>query len=84
MTRVRPWIPVLLALAASPRLERWDRLDSCRLGSGNGGRRPACPPPWLIGRPTTRWWTSLQEADTIDDASHLYSYLRPSDGYPTL
>ncbi|HEY5697942.1 MAG TPA: carboxylate-amine ligase [Acidimicrobiales bacterium] len=86
MTRVRPWIPVLLALAAnspywngedtgydSYRLEIWERWPTAGL------------PPALADRAAyDEVVDELREADAIEDATHLYWYLRPSDRYPTL
>jgi glutamate---cysteine ligase / carboxylate-amine ligase len=86
MTRVRPWVPTLLALAAnSPywggedtgydsfRLEVWERWPTAGL------------PPALADRAAYDVVVDeLRDADAIDDATHLYWYLRPSDRYPTL
>lgn len=86
MTRVRPWIPTLLALAAnspywsgedtgydSYRLEVWERWPTAGL------------PPALADRAAyDDVVDELRSADAIEDATHLYWYLRPSDHYPTL
>jgi glutamate---cysteine ligase / carboxylate-amine ligase len=86
MTRVRPWIPVLLALSAnspywngedtgydSYRLEVWERWPTAGM------------PPELADRAAYDGVVDeLRDADAIEDATHLYWYLRPSDTFPTL
>ena len=42
------------------------------------------PRTWPTGPRTTRWWTSCATGGAIEDATHLYWYLRPSDRWPTL
>jgi glutamate---cysteine ligase / carboxylate-amine ligase len=86
MSRVRPWVPVLLALAAnspfwngedtgydSYRLEIWARWPTCGM------------PPALEDRAGYDDVVhQLQAAGAIEDATHLYWHIRPSDRYPTL
>ena len=87
MSRVRPWLPVLLALSAnspfwsgedtgydSYRLEVWARWPTAGVPPDAGGPRRLR----RGGRPAAR------PAGAIEDATHLYWYLRPSDRFPTL
>jgi carboxylate-amine ligase len=86
MTRIRPWLPVLAALAAnSPYWEGEDTgYDSYRLEVWT--RWPTSGfPPRLPDRPAyERLVHQLEDAAAIEDATHLYWHARPSERYPTL
>jgi carboxylate-amine ligase len=86
MTRVRPWLPVLLALSAnspfwqgldtgyaSYRLQVWQRWPTCGM------------PPLLSSRADFEALVHQLEAiGAVEDATFLYWYVRPSSRFPTL
>lgn len=86
MNRVRPWLPVLMALSANS--PYWRGLDS-----GFSSYRSQIWTRWpTAGMPPTlddhaayqRLVDELKTAEAIDDATYLYWYVRPSGRYPTI
>ncbi len=86
MTRVRPWLPVLLALSAnspfwqgadtgyaSYRTQVWQRWPTCGM-----------PPAMTTREEFDALVAKLQEIEAIEDATFLYWYVRPSSRFPTL
>jgi carboxylate-amine ligase len=86
MNRVRPWLPVLLALSAnspfwqgidtgyaSYRLQVWQRWPTSGMPPDLGGRREYDE---LV--------RELQAIEAVEDATFLYWYVRPSARFPTL
>ena len=86
MSRARPWLPLLLALSAnSPFWEGEDTgYDSYRHEVWQSWPTAGLPPDLVDRADYDRVVQQLCDADAIDDATHLYWYLRPSDRYPTL
>jgi carboxylate-amine ligase len=86
MTRIRPWLPVLLALSANSPF--WQGVDS-----GYASYRTLVWQRWPTARmppalPDRAAYDALVErlvgAEAIDDASYLYWYVRPSRRFPTI
>ncbi len=86
LDRVRPWLPVLTALAASSPF--WEGQDT-----GYASYRTVWFDRWPVaGAPATlgsrhaydELVATLVACGAIDDASHLYWDVRPSVRYPTL
>jgi carboxylate-amine ligase len=86
MTRVRPWLPVLLALSAnspfwqgldtgyaSYRFQVWQRWPTCGM-----------PPALTSHADFEALVRQLQAVGAIEDATFLYWYVRPSSRFPTL
>jgi carboxylate-amine ligase len=86
MTRVRPWLPALLALAANSPFWNGDDTgyDSYRLEIWARWPTSGMPPRLEDREAYDRVVEQLRAADAIEDATHLYWHLRPSDRYPTL
>lgn len=86
MTRLRPWMPVLLALSAnSPFWEGDDTgYDSYRVEIWARWPTAGLPPHLEDGGQYHDVVGRLRDAGAIEDATQLYWYLRPSDHYPTL
>jgi carboxylate-amine ligase len=86
MTRARPWLPVLLALAAnSPYWNGEDTgYDSYRLEVWARWPTASMPPDLDDRAAYDDVVAQLQGAGAIEDATHLYWHARPSDRYPTL
>lgn len=86
MTRVRPWLPVLLALSAnSPFWSGTDTgYDSYRLEVWERWPTAGVPPDLADRAEYDEAVDELRIAGAIEDATHLYWYLRPSDRWPTL
>jgi carboxylate-amine ligase len=86
MTRVRPWLPVLAALAANSPF--WDGedtgYDSYRLEVWARWPTAGFPPHLEDGAEYAALVDELRTAGAIEDSTHLYWYLRPSERYPTL
>ncbi|MDQ6616637.1 MAG: glutamate--cysteine ligase [Actinomycetota bacterium] len=86
MNRVRPWLPLLLALSANSPF--WQGADS-----GYASYRTQVWQRWpMAGMPPTvpgpddynNLVAGLIRSGAIEDATHLYWYIRPSARYPTL
>ncbi len=86
MNRVRPWLPVLLALAAnSPYWNGEDTgYDSYRLEIWARWPTAGVPPELADAAAFDELVDQLRDAGAIDDASHLYWHMRPSCRFPTL
>jgi glutamate---cysteine ligase / carboxylate-amine ligase len=86
MTACREWLPVLLALFANSPF--WEGADSGYDSFRHEvwARWPtAGVPPALEGRADyAEVVDDLRAAGAIEDATHLYWYLRPSEAHPTL
>ncbi len=82
MSRVRPWMPSLLALSAnSPYWRAMDTgFDSYRLQVWQRWPTSGMPPD-LSDR---QEYDDLAAVDAIEDSTFLYWYARPSARYPTL
>jgi carboxylate-amine ligase len=86
MNRARPWLPLLLALSANS--PYWQGTDS-----GYASYRTQVWQRWpMAGMPPSLdgpeafddLVAGLIRSGAIDDATHLYWYVRPSARYPTL
>ncbi len=86
MNRARPWLPLLLALSANS--PYWQGADS-----GYASYRTQVWQRWpMAGMPPTldgadaydELVAGLIRSGDIEDATHLYWYVRPSARYPTL
>ncbi|MHB1533589.1 MAG: carboxylate-amine ligase [Acidimicrobiales bacterium] len=86
MNRVRPWLPLLLALSANSPF--WQGIDS-----GYASYRTQVWQRWpMAGMPPALEGTDAYDklveglvgSGAIEDATHLYWYVRPSARYPTL
>ncbi len=86
MSRIRPWLPVLLALSAnSPFWSGTDTgYDSYRLEVWERWPTAGVPPDLADRAEYDAVVDELRTAGAIEDATHLYWYLRPSDRWPTL
>ena len=86
MSRVRPWLPVLLALSAnSPFWSGTDTgYDSYRLEVWERWPTAGVPPDLADRAAYDEVVDELRTGGAIEDATHLYWYLRPSDRWPTL
>ncbi len=86
MTRTRQWLPVLLALSAnSPFWEGEDTgYDSYRYEVWERWPTAGVPPALDDRAAYAEIVDDLRTAGAIDDATHLYWYLRPSVRFPTL
>jgi carboxylate-amine ligase len=86
MNRARPWLPLLLALSANS--PYWQGADSgyASYRTQVWQRWPmAGMPPALDGPDAYDGLVSgLVRSGVIEDATHLYWYVRPSARYPTL
>jgi carboxylate-amine ligase len=86
MNRARPWLPLLLALSANSPF--WQDVDSgyASYRTQVWQRWPmAGMPPALDGPDAYDELVDvLVRSGAIDDATHLYWYVRPSARYPTL
>lgn len=86
MNRVRPWLPLLLALSANSPF--WQGADSgyasyrtqVWLGWPTSGMPPTLDGPEGYDELVD----ALVRGHAIEDATHLYWYVRPSERYPTL
>ena len=86
MGRVRPWLPTLLALSAnSPFWSGTDTgYDSYRLEVWERWPTAGVPPDLEDREAYDEVVDELRAGGAIEDATHLYWYLRPSDRWPTL
>jgi glutamate---cysteine ligase / carboxylate-amine ligase len=86
MTWIRPWLPVLAALAAnSPFWEGEDTgYDSYRLEVWSSWPTARMPPALADRAAYDEVVDQLCTSGGIEDATHLYWHARPSDRYPTL
>jgi carboxylate-amine ligase len=86
MTRIRPWLPVLAALVAnSPFWEGEDTgYDSYRLEVWSAWPTAGMPPPLADRAAYDDHVEQLRSSGAIEDATHLYWHVRPSERYPTL
>lgn len=86
MTWIRPWLPVLAALAAnSPFWEGEDTgYDSYRLEVWSSWPTAGMPPALADRGEYDTVVDQLVTSGVIEDATHLYWHARPSDRYPTL
>jgi carboxylate-amine ligase len=86
MNRARPWLPVLLALAAnSPYWQRMDSgYDSYRLQVWQRWPTSGMPPRLGSADDFDILVKELQALEAIEDATFVYWYIRPSVRYPTL
>jgi carboxylate-amine ligase len=86
LDRVRPWLPVLLALTASSPF--WEGVDTgyASYRSQWYSRWPIAGPPPLLGDDAgfRARVAELTEIGVVRDASFLYWDVRPSARYPTL
>jgi carboxylate-amine ligase len=86
MNRVRPWLPVLLALSANSPF--WQGLDtgyaSYRLQVWQRWPTSGMPPDLPSRHAYDELVRELQEIDAVEDATFLYWYARPSARFPTL
>jgi YbdK family carboxylate-amine ligase len=86
LDRVRPWLPVLLALTASSPF--WEGVDTGYASYRTMwfDRWPTAGMPPALGDRAgfDRVVGNLVRAGAIDDATHLYWDVRPSARYPTL
>jgi carboxylate-amine ligase len=86
MNRARPWLPLLLALSANS--PYWQGVDSgyASYRTQVWQRWPmAGMPPRLDGPEAyDELVAGLVASGAIEDATHLYWYIRPSARYPTL
>jgi carboxylate-amine ligase len=85
-TRSRPWLPVLLALAAnSPYWNGQDTgYDSYRLEIWARWPTSGMPPELDDRAAFDGVVDQLRVAGAIEDATHLYWHVRPSERYPTV
>ena len=86
MNRVRPWLPVLLALSAnSPYWQDDDTgFNSYRLQVWQRWPTSGMPPELSGVRAYDELIAELELVDAIEDATFLYWYARPSARWPTL
>jgi carboxylate-amine ligase len=86
MNRVRPWLPLILALSANS--PYWQGVDT-----GYASYRTQVWQRWpMAGMPPAvdglgaydELLAGLLRSGAIEDATHLYWYVRPSARYPTL
>lgn len=86
MNRVRPWLPVLLALSANSPF--WKGEDtgyaSYRLELWRSWPTAGIPPPFRDRRDYDELIHTLEAIDAIEDPTYLYWQVRPSNRYPTL
>jgi carboxylate-amine ligase len=86
MNRVRPWLPVLLALSANSPF--WQGLDtgysSYRLQVWQRWPTSGMPPELQSRHEYDELVRELQAIDAVEDATFLYWYARPSARFPTL
>lgn len=86
MNRVRPWLPVLLALSANS--PYWEGRDtgyaSYRLELWRTWPTAGIPPELADRREYDELVHTLESIDAIEDPSSLYWQVRPSNRYPTL
>jgi glutamate---cysteine ligase / carboxylate-amine ligase len=86
MNRLRPWLPVLLALSASsPFWQGTDTgFDSYRHQIWQRWPTAGMPPHFASAAAYQAFVAELVEAGAVKDASYLYWYVRPSARYPTI
>lgn len=86
LDRVRPWLPVLLALSANSPF--WNGTDtgyaSYRAQMWTGWPTSGMPPDLGTRQRYQALVEELEGADAIADATHIYWYARPSARFPTL
>ncbi len=86
MTRIRPFLPVVLALSANSPF--WDGEDtgyaSYRTQVWQRWPTSQMPPALEDRRAFDELVATLGRTGAIEDASHIYWYARPSGRYPTL
>lgn len=86
MNRMRPWLPVLLALSANSPF--WQGADtgyaSFRLQVWRRWPTAGMPPTLASDAEYKQVIADLETIDAIEDATFLYWYVRPSVRYPTL
>lgn len=86
MDRVRPWLPVLLALSANSPF--WEGRDtgyaSYRTEVWRAWPTSGCPPQLGCRQEYESVVSDLQAAGVIDDDTFLYWNVRPSAHHPTL
>jgi carboxylate-amine ligase len=86
MNRARPWLPVLLALAAnSPFWQGTDSgYDSYRLQVWQRWPTSGMPPALNSAEDFDVLVEELQAIEALEDATFVYWYIRPSVRFPTL
>lgn len=86
LDRIRPWLPVLLALSANSPF--WKGTDtgyaSYRAQLWTGWPTSGMPPDLGTRKQYDALVDELETAEAIDDATHIYWYARPSARFPTL
>lgn len=86
MNRVRPWLPVLLALSANSPF--WEGQDtgyaSFRLELWRSWPTAGIPPVFKDREDYDNLVHTLESIDAIEDPTFLYWQVRPSNRYPTL
>jgi carboxylate-amine ligase len=86
MNRARPWLPLILALSANS--PYWQGADTgyASYRTQVWQRWPMAGMPPVLDGPDAYddLVTGLVRAGAIEDATHLYWYIRPSAHYPTL
>jgi glutamate---cysteine ligase / carboxylate-amine ligase len=86
LDRVRPWLPVLLALSANSPF--WNGVDtgyaSYRTQMWTGWPTAGMPPDLGSRERYEALVEELESAEAIEDATHIYWYARPSARFPTL
>jgi len=86
MNRSRVWLPVILALSANSPFWQGDDSGYASYRTEVWQRWPMAGMPPFLGSPDDydALVAELVRAGAIDDATHLYWYVRPSARYPTL
>lgn len=86
MNRVRPWLPILLALSANS--PYWNARDtgyaSYRLELWRSWPTTGIPPLLQDRREYDDLVRTLEAIDAIEDPSNVYWQVRPSDRFPTV
>ena len=86
LDRIRPWLPVLLALSANSPF--WKGTDtgyaSYRTQMWTGWPTAGMPPDLGTRQQYDELVEELESAEAIADATHIYWYARPSARFPTL
>ena len=86
LDRIRPWLPVLLALSANSPF--WKGADtgyaSYRTQMWSGWPTAGMPPDLGTRQQYDDLVDELEGAEAIADATHIYWYARPSARFPTL